>query len=102
MLRIAAQTAALAVLDVNQQRAAIRAIERADGMADFGRQVEIIAMARFDTAVAATPTIPATSGDCCSAYSTVSQDPTPGAILTRLHDVPPVPSSRSVCACRCL
>ena len=47
MLRIAAQTAALAVLDVDQQRAAIRAIERADGMSDFSGQVEIIAIARF-------------------------------------------------------
>ncbi len=43
MIGIAAQAAAAAVFDVDQQTASVGAIERADGMANFGGQVEIIA-----------------------------------------------------------
>ena len=43
MLGIAAQAGAFAVLDVDQQGAGVGTIERADGMADVGRQAKIIA-----------------------------------------------------------
>ena len=43
MLGIAAQAAASAILDIDEQRARVRAIEGADGMADVGRKAKIIA-----------------------------------------------------------
>jgi hypothetical protein len=41
MAWIATEAAAFAVLDVDQQTASVGAIERADGLADFGRQREL-------------------------------------------------------------
>jgi len=43
MIGIAAQPTAFAVFDIDEQAAAIRTIERADGMADFRGQGKIIA-----------------------------------------------------------
>jgi hypothetical protein len=49
MIRIPAQAAAATVVDIDQQAAGVRAIERADGMASLGGQVEIIATAKWGT-----------------------------------------------------
>ena len=48
MIRIPAQAAAATLGDIDQQAAGVRAIERADGMASLGGQVEIIATAKWE------------------------------------------------------